>query len=164
MKSAALWIWVFQFLLWGACELIDSKVENLPAENQILVQAEAANNPFEAADNNQYYNGPQHGISLPGTVHSIYDGDTMTLLCTIRVRVRLIDCWAPELEDPGGQESREHLVELAPLGSQATLFVPFGDRPGDSVSFSRALGKVWVKNKCLNAEQVKAGFADATDD
>jgi len=66
---------------------------------------------------------PGQGLSLPCKVVKVYDGDTVTVDVTIRCRVRLIDCWAPELRDPGGKESQKHLAQIA-LDKNGTLQIP----------------------------------------
>ena len=105
---------------------------------------------------------PAHGISAPCKIVEVYDGDTITVDVTLRVRVRLLDCWAPELREEGGEESRDHLSGLA-LDNDGTLYVTFdGNRTaGDAMSFNRVLGRVYLADddKDLSARQVEAGHA-----
>ena len=105
---------------------------------------------------------PRPGLSARCRIIEVYDGDTLTVELRIPVRVRLLDCWAPELRDPGGIESRDHLDELAAL-QDGTLWVPWDHarRAGDVWSFDRILGHVWVDgyDKPVSELQVDAGHA-----
>jgi len=87
-------------------------------------------------------------LNIPGTVISAHDGDTLTVELTIRANVRLRDCWAPELSEPGGIESRDELVRLA-VGQDAVLAIPLSEANslGDLFSFGRVLGDVTVKGQ-----------------
>jgi len=41
---------------------------------------------------------PKPELSVPCKITEVYDGDTVTVEVTLTARVRLLDCWAPELE------------------------------------------------------------------
>lgn len=103
---------------------------------------------------------PPAGIVSPCTITEVYDGDTITVELRLPLRVRLLDCWAPELRDEGGRESRDHLRNLA-VGKRGVMYVPFGERFGDSLSFGRVLGHVWIdgQDESLSALQVTGGHA-----
>lgn len=103
---------------------------------------------------------PQPGWSKSVTVLSVYDGDTVVVGWHETARVRLLSCWAPELNAAGGIASREHLSMLAD-GKTGTLFVPYQKRLGDETQLSRQLGWVWVDGEdvSLNEQQCKAGHA-----
>ena len=45
------------------------------------------------------------GLTLPGNVLDVHDGDTVTVEVKRTLRIRLLDCWAPELRDAGGLEA-----------------------------------------------------------
>lgn len=105
-------------------------------------------------------------ISVPCEVVEVYDGDTMTVRVSVDLRVRLLDCWAPELktrdaaEKVKGAAAMEHLRKLAPTGSKAQLTIPLnGDRLDDILTLGRVLGRVSVDGKDLSEQQVKAGHA-----
>lgn len=85
-------------------------------------------------------------LHIPCCVTKAHDGDTLTVTMEIRANVRLRDCWAPELKDPGGIEARDELIRLA-VGQQATLAIPLDEANslGDLFSFGRLLGDVTVK-------------------
>ena len=96
---------------------------------------------------------PQPGIVLRGKVTGVYDGDTPTVECTVRMRVRLLDCWCPEIKGTSGMEkelalkARERAKELA-LGKEVRLEVPeMGDDLGDSTTMGRLLGRLWIEER-----------------
>jgi endonuclease YncB( thermonuclease family) len=112
---------------------------------------------------------PRGQISVPCEVVEVYDGDTMTVRVSVDLRVRLLDCWAPELktkdqaEKVKGIASMEHLRRLAPSGSKAQLTIPLnGDRLDDVLTLGRVLGRVSVDGKDLSEQQVKASHARAS--
>jgi endonuclease YncB( thermonuclease family) len=130
---------------------------------------------------------PEIGWSTPCTIVSVYDGDTITVEVRRRYRVRLIDCWAPELnkkaERAAGLESKAALETRVDLGSisgesKGRLFVPLHERkdgvvyPGDSTTLSRVAGWVWEEgsDESLNHYMVRTGYAqkvkppDASED
>lgn len=100
---------------------------------------------------------PSHGLSLPCKVVSVHDGDTLTAEVTIRANIRLIDCWAPELSEDGGKESRDRLSRIA-IGRTGTLFVPIGpkaDNLADLLTFGRVLGHVWIDGQRQNLSELQ---------
>lgn len=111
---------------------------------------------------------PQPGVAVQCTISEVYDGDTITVTWTNSARVRLLDCWAPEIrtldakEKARGQKSRDHLVKLAE-GKPALLWIPTGEasRLDDLITLGRVLGHVWVDGdpESLSAHQVQAGHA-----
>ena len=102
-------------------------------------------------------------LVLPCTVTEVYDGDTITVELTIRSRVRLVDCWAPELSDAGGEASAQHLRRIA-AGKPGLLSIDLGgvDRVDDVFSFGRVLGRVSVAGDDLGGVQIRFGHATAT--
>jgi endonuclease YncB( thermonuclease family) len=110
---------------------------------------------------------PAPGWTTRCTVVSVYDGDTVVVEIRKTMRVRLLDCWAPEIR--GGAEqskaaglaSREHLKGLAEE-KDALLFVPTpSDNVGDATSLGRVLGQIWVEGDSVSLaeHQVRAGHA-----
>lgn len=94
---------------------------------------------------------PKPGLVLRAVVaEDAYDGDTFEAYVSVRVRVRMLDCWAPEVR--GGTEetkaagfaSRDSLRRLIPSGSQVLLEIPTTGRLRDSLSLSRPLAHVWA--------------------
>lgn len=103
----------------------------------------------------------QPQLVLPCRVVSVHDGDTLTAEVTLRMNVRLLDCWAPELREPGGKESRDKLVEIAG-GKSGLLTVPLGDDLGDSLTFGRVLGRLEIDGHDVSEQMVESGRATKT--
>ncbi|MEM8864066.1 MAG: hypothetical protein AAGF31_00805 [Planctomycetota bacterium] len=116
---------------------------------------------------------PSPGITARCKVIEVYDGDTLTVEITQRVRVRLLDCWAPEVRTKDDAEkalgllSKENLATLAE-GKAGVIHVPTGhaDRADDVLTFGRALGWVWIDEHAvsLSRQQVAAGMASTVKD
>ena len=114
---------------------------------------------------------PQPGWITRATVDSVYDGDTLTVEVTRRMRVRLLDCWCPEIrtrdkaEKQRGFAAKAHLAELLPEGSEVVLQIPSGTDLGKSFTFGRVLGNVWAKEDAessVSEQMVESGHATAT--
>lgn len=104
---------------------------------------------------------PPFGFCLPGKVLSVHDGDTATVEVRLKVQVRYLNCWAPELKDAGGPESRDS-AKLAE-GKLARLFVPLNDA-GDIAklfTFGRVVGELWLDGatESESQRQVNTGHA-----
>ena len=116
---------------------------------------------------------PQPAWTTKAVVEEVHDGDTLTLVVTRKIRVRLLDCWAPEVkvdnrlpeskraaEKAAGIAARENLKALA-LGKEVVLQVPTDEDLLKATTMGRVLGTVWVEgsSKSLNQLQVEGGFA-----
>lgn len=106
---------------------------------------------------------PPLGLTLPCTVLKAHDGDSITVEVRVVANVRLTKCWAPELSQPGGIESRDNLAR-AVLGMKGRLLVPMDDDVGNLAAmftFGRVLGDVWVDgdSESVAAMQVRTGHA-----
>src|SRR5258705_1618696 len=91
---------------------------------------------------------------LTGRVVAVADGDTFTLLTESKeqIRVRLTEIDAPESDQPWGQRAKQALSSL--ISSGPVRVVTAGrDRYG------RALGRVYVAGKDVNAEMLRTGSA-----
>jgi endonuclease YncB( thermonuclease family) len=105
-----------------------------------------------------YAEPPQPQLVLPCRVISVHDGDTLRAEVTLRADIRLLDCWAPELREAGGAESRAKLTELA-NGRSGLLTIPLGDYLGDSLTFGRVLGRIEIGGRDVSDEMVASGHA-----
>jgi endonuclease YncB( thermonuclease family) len=124
---------------------------------------------------------PPKGITTDVKVVRVVDGDTVDVSITRTVRVRLLDCWAPETrtKDPGekvrGYESKKYLNNLlkqvfyndvaARKRKKITLFIP-ADEQGElkeNFSFSRVLGRLFVDGEDVSERMVEAGKALKTN-
>jgi endonuclease YncB( thermonuclease family) len=100
------------------------------------------------------------GLSLPCRVIDVTDGDTVVCEIKRTIRIRLVDCWAPELRDEGGIEAKRFLEKLVD-GKDVTLQIelePDG-RFGDRMTFGRILGRVLIDGKDASELMVDAGHA-----
>ena len=101
-----------------------------------------------------------------------HDGDTVTVRITRIMKIRLLNCWAPELNEPGGKESRDNLKQLIAAskakGEKGTIHVPLVQardgtfNPAESTSFTRVLGELYAGELNVGAAQVRAGHAKET--
>lgn len=104
---------------------------------------------------------PPLGLTVPGLVTRIVDGDTLEVELTRTVAIRLEDCWCPEIrgaQKPDGEKAKANLERLAG-GKSVVVHVPWKQKTADLFTFGRAVARVYVDGKDLSAEQVKAGFA-----
>ena len=110
---------------------------------------------------------PAPALHVPCEVVEVYDGDTLTVRISLDVRVRLLDCWAPELKGEQrehGERSRNALRGMLPVGSRGVLSVPFGeaDRLDDVLTFGRVLGRIWTDDGDVSRRLRDAGAAFET--
>ena len=109
---------------------------------------------------------PDLGLTARAIVDRVIDGDTLDVLITVPVRVRMIDCWAPEIrgeEKPQGEVAKALLEQMAPVGSRVILNVPTThvDALAQAFTFGRVVGEVWRQgdDESLSAMMVAAGAA-----
>ena len=95
-------------------------------------------------------------IQLADTVSctSVIDGDTIRL--DTGETVRLIGIDAPELSQPGGEMSRQYLVQMV-LGKRISLDKGYEDRD----KYNRLLRFVYIGTTCVNEEMIRQGYAEA---
>lgn len=116
---------------------------------------------------------PPHGVCLSGIILG-RPGRKLVLDVEVArvVRVRLLDCWAPEsrtrdlIEKQRGLASKRHLQELCPRGRSVTLHVPAAEHGhfDEVITLGRVLGRVWLdaEEQDLSTIQCAAGHAYAT--
>ena len=112
-------------------------------------------------------NLPPHGICLPCTVTRVIDGDTVevTLPGSTRVlKVRLLDCWAPEQGTARGDLATAYAEDVIDAAESTHLFVPapedVKDIIGDLFSLGRLLGHVFISStETLSERMVTTGHA-----
>ncbi|MBU7045889.1 MAG: thermonuclease family protein [Theionarchaea archaeon] len=85
---------------------------------------------------------------------TVIDGDTIRL--ETGETVRLIGIDAPELNQPGGEKSREYLAHLI-LNKGVTLKKGYEDRD----KYNRLLRFVYLGDVCINEEMIRQGYAEA---
>lgn len=135
------------------------------------LHAATATRPVAAADDaHEPPAPPVPGWTTPATVIRVIDGDTVEIEVRRTLKVRLLDCWAPERSDPGGAESTEHLRALIEAtDNEVILHVPLTSaRVEDAWTFGRVLGALWPAhpidgdNRSLSTQQRAAGHAQLT--
>lgn len=109
---------------------------------------------------------PSPGLVLIGHVDEVIDGDTLDVSITYTVRIRLLDCWAPESRGPerdAGQAAKRHLIALA-ADRDCLVQVPLATEVKRSISLDRFLGRVWIAGDevDLSTHQVRSGNATRT--
>ena len=106
------------------------------------------------------------GIVARAKVDRVVDGDTVDVHLVIPLRVRLLDCWAPEVtgEDKiAGAASKAKLEEMLKPGQLVHLDVPTKevDALGGVLTFGRVLGNIFLEDqeKSVSELMVEAGMA-----
>lgn len=95
---------------------------------------------------------PQGSIS--GQVVGVHDGDTITVLTEAKtqVRVRLACIDAPELDQPGGQDSKQGLSSY--IFRHNVRITSYGVD-----QYGRTIGDIWDGATLINLVMVKQGLA-----
>lgn len=106
---------------------------------------------------------PPLGVILPATAIEIVDGDTIRVETRILSTVRLLGCWARELKEPGGIESRDNLIRAA-RGQHGRLHIPMGEgikNISELLTLGRVLGDFWLDDatESLSEMQVRTKHA-----
>lgn len=116
---------------------------------------------------------PVPGWTTQAKCLRVIDGDTIEVEVRRVIRVRLIDCWAPESRidsrlpnaaqteaKRAGKAAKENLRRLAE-GRDVVVQIPTGEDVAKAITLGRWLGNVWVEGdeKSLSEQQVDAGFA-----
>lgn len=105
---------------------------------------------------------PQIGYTVLGKVDRVVDGDTVEVVIQKKLKVRLLDCWAPELKEPGGPESKLFMQSLVG-GRTVYLVIPGNEEDFGNFTFGRVLGRVLFKTDTgivdVSNESVAAGHA-----
>ncbi len=110
---------------------------------------------------------PPPGWSGDVTVVRVLDGDTVEVEVKYLVKVRLADCWAPEVRTKDLEIKRRGLLAkqgMADLvfGKTVRLVVPTTGRLEDSLTFGRVVGRIWVGQVDVAERMVKLGLATKT--
>jgi len=92
---------------------------------------------------------PEQKLTTKAVVKDVYDGDTVVVSIQKDIRVRMLDCWAPEIktrdldEKERGQKSRDFLKSLLKNDDEVIIEIPMTDRIQDSFTFGRVLAFLW---------------------
>lgn len=91
--------------------------------------------------------------SFLAAIIKVYDGDTILVRYDgLKCLVRLWGIDAPEHKQTGGREATKHLISL--IKNKTVKIVPV-----KSGKYGRLIAKVYVKDKFINLEMIKAGYA-----
>lgn len=109
---------------------------------------------------------PALGITARAEVERVVDGDTVDVVLRIPVRVRLLDCWAPELHGDdrvAGNAAKVQMQKFLPVGSHVVLNVPTAkvDAMAGVLTFGRVLGHIYHpgKDESISVQMVRTGLA-----
>ena len=142
-------------------------------KNQVSILVTAlATNLFWVlvAANNQ----PEQNLTTKAVVKEVYDGDPVVVTIQKDFRVRMLDCWAPEIktrnpeEKKRGEESRNFLKSLVNIDDEVIVEIPMTDRIQDSFTFGRVLAYLWKdidgdgKLDDVSDVMIQKGFATKT--
>ena len=107
---------------------------------------------------------PRVGICLPVRYSRCRDGDTIevTLPYSALVHaIRLVDCWCPEMGEPGGIEAKEFAESVLSNAEDLRAFfvIPQGTTSLSKLfSFGRVVGELWVsETQTLNDMLIESG-------
>lgn len=111
---------------------------------------------------------PEPKIAEYAIITKVDDGDTVSITFSKEYKIRLLDCWAPEItgkEKLEGIKSKDYLQSILKPGDKVIVEIPITEKFQDSISFGRILGRVWkdVDNDGepdnISEVMVKNGFA-----
>jgi endonuclease YncB( thermonuclease family) len=119
---------------------------------------------------------PALGWTTQARCIRVIDGDTIEVEVRRVIRVRMLDCWAPEsridarlpeaaqtAEKQSGIASRENLRQLCE-GRDVIVQIPSHVEVAKAITLNRWLANVWIEGdgESLAEKQVKGGFAETT--
>lgn len=98
---------------------------------------------------NSFGEAPPEGLTTDCEIVNVVDGDTVDLKVSYVIRIRLIDCWAPESRTLDREEKRrgikatKYMQALAEERPKVRLHIPGGNSLADILTFDRILGRIW---------------------
>lgn len=104
---------------------------------------------------------PQPASIWPAHCVRVVDGDTIDVTVTKTYRIRLVDCWAPEVkgdERPEGLKSKAAMEAMA-MDREGIVVIPWKPHAKDELTFGRHVGQFFVDGVDVGDALVKAGFA-----
>lgn len=113
-------------------------------------------------------NKPTRGLTVAVNVVRVIDGDTVIVALpgsAFTWHVRLIDVWAPEINDRGGKDSLQFVESTLSNANEILLHIPLPEKTTNILShltFERIPGYLWIDGECLNDLIVSSGKACKT--
>jgi len=112
---------------------------------------------------------PDLGWTTTARVVYVVDGDTVDVEIRRRLRIRLLDCWAPESrttdqeEKVRGLAAKKFLKELI-QNKQVVLHIPTNGSEDikDILTLNRVLGKLYLDDEDVSETMVANGYATKT--
>jgi endonuclease YncB( thermonuclease family) len=107
---------------------------------------------------------PPPGVTFPAEVQRVVDGDTVDVSVKLILRIRILDCWAPEKNTPEGKIASQALKDLLPKGTPIKFHVPLekAKKLGDVLTFGRVLANIWKDSIDIGQTMVHNGYATKT--
>jgi endonuclease YncB( thermonuclease family) len=146
--------------------IVATIIHNLdPSLVERQVEANMATEPLEI---------PQERLVTTARVKSVYDGDTIVVELTKEIRVRMLDCWAPEDrtkdadEKIRGYAAKEFLQSMLEEGDVVLVDIPMTGKLQDSLTFGRVLAYIYKDTDDdavldnISAKMVEGGHATRT--
>lgn len=103
------------------------------------------------------------GVTTKAKIVRVLDGDTVEVEISKRITVRLLDCWAPELNTEEGKASKAYLESIISRGQEVILQIP-SSKTGNLSSlftFGRVIGQLFnsldenISEKMINEGHAK---------
>lgn len=111
---------------------------------------------------------PPAGLTIPVRLAKVQDGDTVYVTregSNVVYHVRLLNCWAPELNTEAGKRSKEYAEQVLNRVKQLYLTIYFETLTGDFIdvlgkltSMGRLLGDLWVDEETTLSQVMTGGF------
>ena len=119
---------------------------------------------LEKAEKLAFSQCPPFGVAMPCKIIEVYDGDTLVIESVGggRLRVRLLDCWAPELKDPGGIAARDFCRLAVEQSIETAIWIPFKANIAAMLTFGRVLAHIYCNGHNLTELIVAAGHGSLT--
>ncbi len=109
---------------------------------------------------------PPYGLCLPCKLDHVRDGDTVVINLPGSGRewaIRLINCWCPELHQPGGKEAKAFAKTLLEDAEDLAIYIPAPTHVANllkNLTFDRIPGRVFLdRYTSLGEELIKARHA-----
>lgn len=109
---------------------------------------------------------PPPGLCLPVTIAEVRDGDTVVVQLPrspYKWPVRLLECWAPELNTPEGKKAKAFAQEVLFDIDQLYLWIPAPQEVEvllKNLTFDRLLGHLFLDSETTLSEMmVRTGHA-----
>lgn len=108
-------------------------------------------------------NRPPHELCLPVEYQRCCDDGTIVVSLAGSTRIwniRLIDCWCPEMHEPGGREAKQYAEKILKQCSNLAVYIP---APHDihnllaNITFDRVPGHLFVNDTRTLSEMMVAG-------